>query len=169
MNDAENRIDNIFRGMSVLGLGWTNAYGYFTQMWIGRLRLHVFFKGEPSVMMHDHAWPFWTFPLVSYVDRTYVPETGKSEIRIVRAWRLHYRPSSYIHKYLGRWSGGYDANGVPTVKPGRVYTIAWRGRLDRQWGYWKPTLQGLKRFEFREYLETIEARFQRMAIRRKRT
>ena len=41
---------------------------YMTRYWIGRLRLHIFHRGDQDPDHHDHPWPFWTFPLTSYVE-----------------------------------------------------------------------------------------------------
>jgi len=158
----EGRINNIFHGMGTRWVGYTRVYGYFTQLWIGRARLHLFYKGEPSVMMHDHAWPFYTFPLRSYVDKAADQHSSETRIQLVRAFRLHYRPSSYTHKYLGRWAGTFDELGNPNTKPGTVVTLAYRGKLDREWGYWKITGGTRKFYPFKEYLKTIEARWARM-------
>lgn len=39
-----------------------------TRAWFGRLRFHVFFRGDQDPDCHDHPWGFWTFPLRSYVE-----------------------------------------------------------------------------------------------------
>ena len=56
--------------------GANNIYGaedgketvYMTRAWFGRLRFHIFFRGDQDPDCHDHPWGFWTFPLRSYVE-----------------------------------------------------------------------------------------------------
>ena len=56
--------------------GWNTIWGkdgdhstpYMTRIWIGRLRLHIFHRGDQDPDCHDHPWDFWTFPFTSYVE-----------------------------------------------------------------------------------------------------
>lgn len=41
---------------------------YMTRAWLGRLRFHIFHRGDQDPDCHDHPWGFWTFPLRSYVE-----------------------------------------------------------------------------------------------------
>lgn len=111
--------------------GWRNRiYGrnnehatvYMTRFWIGRLRLHIFHRGDNDPDHHDHPWGFWTFPLTSYVEevvdgdlaflgrvQTVVAPGGVAVRRnVVKAWRLHYRPATHTHRVLGRYSGNVN-------------------------------------------------------------
>ena len=49
--------------------GWhtiiTDGSKYMTRVWFGRLRVHVFYRGDADADPHDHPWDFWTFPLTS--------------------------------------------------------------------------------------------------------
>jgi hypothetical protein len=115
--------------------GWRNRiYGrdnehstvYMTRFWIGRLRLHVFWRGDYDPDWHDHPWGFWTFPLNSYVEEVvsasakamvamghteWIFDGRRAEIsdhifqRVVPAFRLHYRSADHTHRVLGKYDG----------------------------------------------------------------
>lgn len=124
---------------------------YMTRLIIGRLRLHIFHRGDGDPDPHDHPWAFWTLPLTPYVEE--VRAQGLAEWpkpgdvwrierhdyegtlvyqRIVPAWRLHHRKAEHMHRVLGRWTGkDWD------VAPGRIVTLVWRGRGERRWGFLK--------------------------------
>ncbi|MDK4704302.1 hypothetical protein PH562_18765 [Rhizobium sp. CNPSo 4062] len=105
---------------------------YMTRVWIGRLRLHIFHRGDADPDCHDHPWDFWTFPLTSYVEEVVDPDISAlaqaasfapvirpdSPIitrNIVPAFRWSHRPSTHCHRVLGRYSGVYfTANGKMT-------------------------------------------------------
>lgn len=106
---------------------------YMTRYWIGRLRLHIFHRGDNDADPHDHPWNFWTFPLTSYVEEVTEPAfscgicsspvpvthreygdycmrhgeavTYDTRRQVVRAFRLHYRPATHTHRVLGRYAG----------------------------------------------------------------
>ena len=83
--------------------GVNNIYGaedgketvYMTRVWFGRLRFHIFFRGDQDPDCHDHPWGFWTFPLRSYVEEVL-------EERVETRW-VPDRPVL----------AGYDADGDP--------------------------------------------------------
>ncbi len=78
---------------------------YMTRLLIGRLRLHIFHRPDGDPDPHDHPWHFTTFPLTSYVEEvTRRLEDGTVDVRheTVRAFRLHRRPATYLHRVLGR-------------------------------------------------------------------
>ena len=50
-----------------------HATPYMTRYWIGRLRLHLFHRGDQDPDCHDHPWGFWTFPFRSYVEEVAIP------------------------------------------------------------------------------------------------
>ncbi|WP_283196566.1 hypothetical protein [Rhizobium sp. BT04] len=138
--------------------GWQTIYGvdgehttpYLTRGWIGRLRLHIFHRGDNDPDPHDHPWDFWTFPLTSYVEEIATPDMkGVAPLeamllpperywlnrQVVRAFRLTYRPATHCHRVIGRFSGWhfYDE---PVPQEGRkIVTIVWRGRSGRKWGF----------------------------------
>ncbi len=103
--------------------GWKNRiYGrnnehdtvYMTRFWLGRLRLHVFWRGDYDPDHHDHPWGFWTFPLRSYVEdvviRRFDPVSGmevpsRTTRQVVPAFKLQYRPATHTHRVLGSYSG----------------------------------------------------------------
>lgn len=112
---------------------------YMTRAWFGRLRFHIFFRGDQDPDCHDHPWGFWTFPLRTYVEEVlderivkiwgtdpvtmegYVRESSYFERRteIVRAFRWHYRPATYRHRVLGVWDRHYDG----WAKRGHHYNV----------------------------------------------
>lgn len=115
---------------------------YMRRYWIGRLRLHIFYRGDNDPDHHDHPWDFWTFPLTSYVEEVAEPIWMSGPLptqyhprrQVVRAFRLHYRPATHCHRVLGRYStpialyGGKERN--PRFDQGRIITLVWRGRSD---------------------------------------
>lgn len=145
-----------------LGVTWRTIYGregehetpYLTQVEVGRLRLHVFHRGDADPDPHDHMWDFWTLPLQAYVEEVMywvtVPvgptnhqRTGRVvfETRVVPARRVSFRRAEHAHRVLGRsarslYDAGTTIGGRPMTRPGRVVTIVWRGRRRRDWGFW---------------------------------
>lgn len=120
--------------------GFNRIYGaedgketpYMTRLWVGRLRLHIFHRGDQDPDCHDHPWGFWTFPFRSYVEEVlHVQRDTVAEPKLlgyyegkpvyddpeerpvryfrtrelVKAFRLHYRPATYRHRVLGPWDG----------------------------------------------------------------
>ena len=162
MNQVEARLENIETATGEGFCGWQSSYGYIAYCWLWRVRLHLFYAPEPSVMFHDHGWSFHTFPLRSYVERVLDPATGEVSTEIVRAFRFSRRPAEHTHKYLGRWSGSYDEKGVPTVRAGIVPTICIRGKGGREWFYWRATAEGARRYPWRDYLKRVENRALRL-------
>lgn len=139
---------------------------YMTRAWFGRLRFHIFFRGDQDPDCHDHPWGFWTFPLRSYVEevleerieevygghgnvieRTYF----ERHVEVVNAFRWHYRPATYRHRVLGAFDGwlrdcapgSFEEEGdrwelVPNFSLNRaVPTIVWRDKPSRAWGFTK--------------------------------
>lgn len=127
---------------------------YMTRVWVGRLRFHLFHRGDADPDCHDHPWGFWTFPLRSYVEeylepriKTRWPDTLDEavqtetyyvrQLRIVRAFRLHYRPATYRHRVLGAYAGTRPNFQINWKREGLVPTIVWRERASRPWGFTK--------------------------------
>lgn len=132
---------------------------YMTRAWFGRLRFHIFFRGDQDPDCHDHPWGFWTFPLRTYVEEVlderivkiwgtdpvtmegYVRESSYFERRteIVRAFRWHYRPATYRHRVLGRAvrPPGTTVNNHWRAAEGTIPTIVWRDKPSRAWGFTK--------------------------------
>lgn len=92
-------------------------------------------------------WDFVTFPLTDYLEEVRCPETGAITVQVVRALRLHRRSAEHAHRVLGPALpgvyGGHDSQvyslgGVLwTLVPGRIWTVVWRGRSRRLWGFWR--------------------------------
>lgn len=115
---------------------------YMTRYWIGRLRLHVFHRGDQDPDCHDHPWDFWTFPLTSYVEEFLLPnryEGGYDKHRqIVPAFRWSFRPAEHTHRVLGRHDGREPRwHEDLETRPGPIVTIVWRSVDTRAWGFLK--------------------------------
>lgn len=139
--------------------GWQTIYGvngehstpYLTRGWVGRLRLHIFHRGDNDPDPHDHPWNFWTFPLTPYVEEIVKPITkGVAPLellllppekhaishRVVRAFRLHYRPATHTHRVLGRYVKDHSEAIYGFKTDGRrIVTLVWRGKGGRKWGF----------------------------------
>lgn len=121
-----------------------SASPYMTRYWFGRLRLHIFYRGDLDADPHDHPWDFWTFPLTPYVEEVILPHRYKGgedyerHRQVVPAWRWHYRPAIHTHRVLGRYADTtpYDPE-WPHIKAGKIITIVWRGSESRKWGFLK--------------------------------
>lgn len=141
-------------------LGFNTIYGahgehetpYLTRVWIGRLRLHIFHRGDADPDPHDHPWDFWTFPLTAYVeevangdladsarqgavrprrfgDMLFLPDRSvhpARHIQIVPAWRWSHRAAEHTHRVLGR----YDA--MATMEAAMGAFIFGSGRVPPQ-------------------------------------
>lgn len=140
-------------------IGFDTIYGahgehqtpYLTRIWIGRLRLHIFHRGDADPDCHDHPWDFWTFPLTSYVEEVACRERLGGHPhpdftlcrQVVRAFRPHFRPAEHTHRVLGRyagevcdWPGQQRGDGTrPAFTDGKIITIVWQGRPHRKWGF----------------------------------
>lgn len=128
---------------------------YMTRFGIGRLRCHVFHRGDADPDHHDHPNDFITFPLTSYVEEIPlypVEETPPGSpilttFRIVRAFRFHYRTAEFAHRVLGRYAGdhayltasradtpwGWGA--LPLVDQRKILTLVWFRPKRRDWGF----------------------------------
>lgn len=147
------------RPIRFLGFALDTIYGvdgehdtpYMTRATIGRLRLHIFWRGDADPDPHDHPWGFWTLPLTDYMEEVVDDAWVKDHIgepthyrpvkrdEVVRAWRLHYRPATHTHRVLGRAkrSKGTTVDNHWHIWPGPVVTIVWRERESRPWGFLK--------------------------------
>lgn len=132
---------------------------YMTRAWFGRLRFHVFFRGDQDPDCHDHPWGFWTFPLRSYVEEVLTegfekrwwtdPQTMEARFserpvfhrrtRVVKAFRFHYRPATFRHRVIGRAvrSPFTSVDNHWQAVEGTIPTIVWRDKPSRAWGFTK--------------------------------
>jgi hypothetical protein len=136
---------------------FTDKSPYMTRLWFGRLRFHIFHRGDGD-SPHDHPWDFKTYPLTSYVEEVFY-EVGpepilRSVMRVVPAGRPSWRKAEFRHRVVGRYAGyvvkeGNQMDATPDVanvlwltgwRPAhdsrKIYTIVWRGRERRDWGFW---------------------------------
>lgn len=81
---------------------------YMSQLIIGRLRFHLFHRGDEDPDPHDHPWSFTTFPLRSYVEEVTDTETRRRSVVYVSAFHFHHRPASYTHRVLYPAAGPRD-------------------------------------------------------------
>ncbi len=139
----------------------TNPDGdpYMTRYWLGRLRVHVFHRGDHDEDCHDHPWDFWTFPLTSYVEevlheqrQAYLAKNSPPPPKffrtkeVVKRFRWHHRPAEHCHRVLGAWTGKNLTDDM--VKPGgKIITIVWQAGVRRKWGFWKER-QGVWCWQF---------------------
>lgn len=121
---------------------------YLTRLMLGRLRLHIFHRGDADPDAHDHPWDFWTFPLTAYVEEVVEPVGAERSsfgrrLRLVPAFRVSARPATYTHRVIGRLnrrrpgSGPVDCFGLARVDAGKIITIVWIGTSRRPWGFLK--------------------------------
>jgi hypothetical protein len=91
-------------------------------LWLGKLgtvRLHRFWSGDNGPL-HDHPFSFITIPFRSYVETT-VGLNGQHVTQIVKAWRAHYRPATYVHSV------------EHPVRP--FFTLCFTSGYQRKWGF----------------------------------
>lgn len=135
--------EKFFGKSTIFGRDGEHNTPYMTRRWIGRLRLHIFYRGDQDPDCHDHPWDFWTFPFHSYVEQVavndgYLGGQNPVEIKhqIVPAWRWSFRPATHCHRVLGRVSAGGVTNTHWGV-PGTIVTLVWRSETKRKWGFLK--------------------------------
>lgn len=149
--------------------GWSMIYGragehdspYMLRLWVGRLRLHVFFRGDLDPDCHDHPWDFWTFPLTPYVEEVAIarretvaegveplPQRFDLIRQVVRAFEWTYRPATHCHRVIGaldpkslfRKSAtefAYIRDDLRIIEGKKIVTLIWRGKQGRSWGFLK--------------------------------
>jgi hypothetical protein len=119
---------------------------YLTRLNVGRLCLHIMWRGDGDQDCHDHPWDFWTFPLVNYVEVRAHLETNEQGFlypvftsQVVSRFKWHYRPCTYTHRVVGKWLGKGTAhpNAYPGYGPGIIVTIIWKSKVKRAWGFFK--------------------------------
>jgi hypothetical protein len=151
---VEQEIHDVEVASSDAWYGWTCLYGFFTQVWVWRLRLNIFHGPDPSLSFHDHAWSFCSFPLSSYVEDVLDTDTGYVTRKVVSRFWPNAKRAAHTHRYVGRWSGEM-VDGKPTVVPGVVVTIALLGRGGRPWHHWRVHAGKVSRYHWRGYLRRI--------------
>lgn len=177
MEKNKSATDKFFNWSTIYGKDAEHATPYQTRITIGRLRFHIFHRGDADPDCHDHPWDFWTFPLTSYVEEVAYPvvppvlpaplwDDHGSEYflppaepkftlrrQVVRAFRLHFKPATHTHRVLGRWTGEYGSQGdIPRHDGRTVVTIVWRSPKYREWGFLKERLGKWCRVSWRDYV-----------------
>lgn len=132
MTETPRRGPGFYGRHTILG---EDGSPYMTRYWIGRLRLHIFYRGDLDPDPHDHPWGFWTFPLTSYVEEVSLPNRFEGgvdrHIQLVKAWHWNYRPADHCHRVLGRWDRSRR------LSDKKIITIVWREKESRKWGFLK--------------------------------
>jgi hypothetical protein len=91
-------------------------------LWLGvTIRIHKFYRGDQDRALHDHPWPFITFPLHTYAEHYWDGE--KVAHRPVKRFRFHYRPATHRHI-------------VRKLTKGPTWTIVFTGWKVNEWGFW---------------------------------
>lgn len=114
---------------------------YLTRVVWGRLRLHLFHRGDVDPEPHDHPWDFWTLPLNGgYYEE--VLRDGQRYIQLVAG--LKHVKAEHAHRVLyPRWTRNntstvFHHDPEDRVRFGRwpIVTLVWTGRVRRRWGFW---------------------------------
>ena len=128
----------------------TDGVPYMTRYWFGRLRLHIFYRGDADDP-HDHPWDFKTFPFMPYVEDVFYevgtndgePPILRRQRRVVPAWQWSFRKAEFRHVVLGRYSGHvskrYHFGNTATIDapyPEQANTMALQG--------WEATVESGK-------------------------
>ena len=124
MKKSKSSKDKLFGWNSV-----TDEFGdkYLTRIFIWRLRLHIFHRGDDDPDCHDHPWGFYTFPFNSYWEEVLEEIEGEYKIisNVVTRFRWHYRPATYCHRVVGPLN----------TKRKKIITLVWREAFQRKWGF----------------------------------
>jgi hypothetical protein len=157
MKNQTTSADRFFGKSTIWGKDGEHRTPYMTRYWIGRLRLHIFHRGDQDPDPHDHPWDFWTLPLTPYVEEVFYAVGGivgekmsnyAPMRRVVPAFWPSFRPATHTHRVIGRWRGDllWDWPGRqrgdaprPVVRSGagNIVTLVWRSTDKRKWGFLK--------------------------------
>lgn len=159
--------DRLWGKSIIWGKDAEHATPYMTRYWIGRLRLHIFHRGDQDPDPHDHPWDFWTFPFTSYVEevveREFFGDDGHGVYyvkrrQVVPARRWTFRSATHTHRVLGRYDNYYivredgamlgvvsglppvkldERERIPVFRAGPIITLVWRSKIKRKWGFLK--------------------------------
>lgn len=102
----------------------------------GQAFLHCFHRGDQDPDPHDHPWAFYTFPLQTYIEERLDGLGGYITIKVVDRWKWHYRPATYTHRVLGPGDRAALRAGKYVLRRKRLWTIIWKKRIERKWGFW---------------------------------
>lgn len=106
-------------------------------LWFGfQIRLHKFYRSDDDRALHDHPWPFITFPLLPYSEEYW--DGLNVRRRFVQSYRFHYRAST--HRHIVRKF---------THRP--VWTIVMMGLKNNAWGFWPDSETFVPWREWEEY------------------
>jgi len=109
----------------------------------GTLRLHKFWRGDDDRASHTHPWWFITIPFASYGEYLFEKGLVRQQsarwphgpvVRIVRAWRPHFRRATFEHRVIGRLR--QEARLLWYVDPRPFYTLVITGPRTNAWGFY---------------------------------
>jgi len=107
---------------------------WLRKLTVGSWDFNVYYRGEDDEYPHDHPWDFWVFPLQDFLEEVHVPRRRERELRVVKAWRWHFRRATHVHRIVGATKS--ENGNVLYDRAGRFVTITKRERKYRDWGYW---------------------------------
>ena len=142
---------------------------YLTRIELGRLRFHIFHRGDDDRAAHDHMWNFWTFPLTPYIE-IYLDENNERRHRLVKAFRLHKRDYTYRHIVYGpakKLTHKTTLKGLETCRVAyderfqawytsrslkdKIFTICWTSKKKKpSWGFY--TRNGSHYVDWQDYV-----------------
>lgn len=126
---------------TIYGVDGEHPGPYLTRMKWGRIRFHLFHRGDLDRDPHNHPFGFVTFPLRGYVEEVFSVDPATGEViarkQVVRSFRFHHRPATHLYVVLGKLTG-YDADGKPMwTKHGKFATIVFTTGDTRVWQFLK--------------------------------
>lgn len=151
---------SLFGISTIYGRAGEHDEPYMTRIWFGRLRLHIFHRGDNDPDCHDHPWDFWTFPLTPYVEEVLVairdaipegttprPQRYQRVRQVVPAFQWTFRKATHTHRVLGPVGDEVTqtvakamrlpSEMLPAIGNGKIVTVVWRGKGERPWGFMK--------------------------------
>lgn len=116
--------------------GSTGSVGSLFPKWSRAIYLHVMYRQDRDRCHHDHPWPFLTIVLWGgYDEEVTVHETlftpGEKYTRRNRPGTVRYNRATHTHR-------------VSNLPKGRCYTLVFRGRKARTWGFWSGMGQWIR-------------------------
>lgn len=121
---------------------------YMLRIWIGRLRLHIFYRGDLDPDCHDHPWDFKTFPFTSYVEFVEVDVSPDRQnphgfYNVVPAWRWTRRKAEHRHRVIGPYAGHMELKAFkdPDTVHAIPVSVEDANRFVRDHPRWKPAVR----------------------------
>jgi len=97
------------------------------------LYVHHLRASDEERALHDHPWDFHTYLLTNgYREHWEDPETGQPRSTYHPRGSLLYRPATWKHRLV--------------LESGPCWTLIFRGKRWREWGFWPKGEDGIQRF-----------------------